>query len=220
MRLRLWNIDSVTMPFCNSIPGVCLLISLVILLAAFSRAKQCESNTECTGVPVYNQSIYVRCVDGQCLCKTDDYCFIYTPEDAYPCTQVQSCNKYSRVTDSCYNTDGYEWRTAFILGLLLSCTGAANFYIGRYDLAVPQLFLLLSAFLIQITLTCCRFWARRKKVDEDGFLCVVCCAALILTILLIVLVLTGITWWIVDAVLIYINQRLDGNGCHLNNPGF
>ena len=112
--------------------------------------------------------------------------------------------------------NGYDWRTAFILSLLLSGTGAANFYIGRYDLAVPQLFLLLLAFVIQIILICFRLCTRNKKVDEDGYLCVMCCAAMVLTILLFVVVLTGITWWVVDAVLIYLNQRLDGNGCYLS----
>lgn len=194
--------------------------SIIILILSLSLScvlcKQCQYNTDCTGVPVHNESIYVRCSDGQCMCKTDDHCFQYTPESDYPCTILQFCNEYSRVTDTCSNPNGYDWRTAFILSLLLSGTGAANFYIGRYDLAVPQLFLLLLAFVIQIILICFRLCTRNKKVDEDGYLCVMCCAAMVLTILLFVVVLTGITWWVVDAVLIYLNQRLDGNGCYLS----
>ena len=193
----------------------CILI-LAVVFSPFILCKQCEYNTECTGVPINNQSIYVRCSDGQCICKTDDFCFQYTPESDYPCTILKSCNQYTRVTDTCANPNGYDWRTAFILALLLSGTGAANFYIGRYELAVPQLMLLLSALVIQLILVCIRLWARKKKVDDDGLLCVFCFAAMILTIMLIVVVLTGIAWWIVDAVLIYLNQRLDANGCHLS----
>ena len=188
---------------------------LIAILSPCIICKQCEYNTDCTGVPIYNESIYVRCSDGQCVCKTDDYCFQYTPDSDYPCTILKTCNQYSRATDSCTNPNGYDWRTAFILALLLSGTGAANFYIGRYELAVPQLFILLSALLIQFILIGIRLWARKKKVDEDGFLCVFCCLAMVLTAVLILIVLTGITWWIVDVVLIYQNQRLDTNGCHL-----
>ena len=193
----------------------CILIIFAVL-SPLILCDQCEYNTECTGVPINNQSIYVRCYEGQCICKTDDFCFQYTPDSYYPCTILKSCNQYSRVDDSCTNPNGYDWRTAFILALLLSGTGAANFYIGRYELAVPQLMLLLSVLVIQLILISIRLWARKKKVDDNGFLCVFCFLAMILTIVLIVLVLTGITWWIVDVVLIYLNQRLDTNGCHLS----
>ncbi|KAI6652318.1 TM2 domain-containing protein 3-like [Oopsacas minuta] len=194
-----------------SILFIILSLSLPVVVS-----KQCEYITDCTGVPIHNESIYVRCYDGQCQCKTDDYCFQYTPDSDYPCTILKVCNEYSHTTDTCTNPNGYDWRTAFILSLLLSGTGAANFYINRYELAVPQLFLLTLAFVLQVTIICIRLWARKKKVDEDGFLCVMCCSAMILTIILLVIVLTSVTWWIVDTVLIYLNQRLDGNGCHLS----
>lgn len=116
--------------------------------------------------------------------------------------------------DRCYRYDEEEGRclkgarsrtTALCLSIFLINFGAANFYIQRYELAIPQIIigLLLCVFQVGACAAAC------LRDDEISVSCVICCGINSVVSLLL------FAWWLADLIIFALNTRLDGNGCVL-----
>lgn len=116
---------------------LCLLCSLLPLRhshSTFIRYRgggSCSSSSDCypadlngTAVP----SQYINCSDSKCVCRS---CFYAT--NSYKSCTYQKCWMYDATTRACSDLRK-DQMTAFFLSFFLSITGAANFYIERYDL--------------------------------------------------------------------------------------
>ena len=129
-------------------------------------------------------------------------CFSYNETDNF--CQLLTCTSFD--TDSLQCRNGTKSRlTALILGIFLVNLGAANFYIARYEFAIPQLILGLLLCILQIG-TCV---AECSRDSDPTISCVSCC------FLNSVVSLTFLAWWIADIVQFATNARQDGNGCPL-----
>ncbi|KAI6645960.1 hypothetical protein LOD99_13215 [Oopsacas minuta] len=190
------------------IPNSAVIFALLLLSYAVlvHTALSCTSAVDCTNEVISNQSKYVSCVDGSCVC---DLCF--TADVTGMCT-IANCYSYNYFTDECTNT-APRWLAALIMSILIGGTGAANFYISRYKIAISQLML----FCIILTLPCIICCVYCCTGCDCGDVCRVCGLVinLILAILLLVVNLCLASWWIADLVIFSLNDRKDGNGCSL-----
>ena len=201
------------------------------------RQISCLDSVQCLSEEFRNVSVpadVVNCTDGVCSCSS---CFTVT---GGTCT-LRQCWRFEN--GSCVDGRTRSQLTATLLSAFLSSVGAANFYIGRNDLAAGQLVLfliLVVAIAVGITVLCvCR--STRDKDDEETDECIaeLCCSCCcrdyspddgsegILTACCIILsccisvsvivlaVLPVIAWWIADLVIFATNQRVDENGCPL-----
>ena len=111
----------------------------------------CTSNDECYPTELSNTSVPIRlieCVSNVCFC---DDCF--SQDDNGRCAIENECYYYDIQTATCVD-ERRSQITAFALSLTLSGVGAANFYIERYDLAVPQLLLFIFVFVFPCCMIC------------------------------------------------------------------
>jgi hypothetical protein len=98
-----------------------------------------------SGIPIN----LIQCINTKCFC-TD--CFTLNATSGKCSLTIPSptdCYYFDAHTASCIDNRKSQ-TTAFVLSLLLSDVGAANFYIGRNGLGAGQLTILLSTFLITI----------------------------------------------------------------------
>ena len=144
---------------------------------------------------------------GNCSCNTyngtEIECFFYDSSSNY--CQIRDCWRFSNSTGEC--TEGIrKQNTALLLSIFLINFGAANFYIERYDLAVPQIILGLMLCFFQFG--SCAVAAKRD--DDTSKLCIFCCSVNT------VFSLFFLSWWIADLIIFANNARDDGDGCPLN----
>ena len=183
---------------------VCTCIAVLFTCAsAKASAKQCTSDSQC--FPTGRVSgIHVYCgADGECVCRG---CF-YLQEKKGTCALDASCLTYRRST---YRSTGGQCeghRRSKVRAILLTVflpVGAANFYIKRYDCAVPQLvlFIFLAASISLL---------RILERSDTGNTCVY----VVVIVLSIILSLAVAAWWIADIVIFATNSRRDGDGCPL-----
>ena len=199
------------------------------------RQISCLDSFQCLPAEFRNVSVpadAVNCTDGVCSCSS---CFTVTGGTC----SLRQC--WSFENGSCVDGRTRSQLTAILLSAFLSSVGAANFYIGRNDLAAGQLVLfliLVVAIAVGITVLCvCRSDKDGEETDECiAKLCCSCCCGDyspddgsegILTACCIILfcgisvsvivlaVLPVIAWWIADLVIFATNQRVDENGCPL-----
>lgn len=129
-------------------------------------------------------------------------CFVYNETTNF--CQLLKCTSFDSESLQCRN--GTKSRlTALLLGIFLVNIGAANFYISRYEFAIPQLILGLALCILQIG-TC----VAECRRDSDPTVSCVCCCFFNSIISLLFL-----AWWIADIVQFATNARLDGSGCRL-----
>ena len=101
---------------------------------------------------------------------------------------------------------GTKSRTvAILLSVFLINFGAANFYIERYELAIPQI--ILGLFLCFFQFGSCAIAASRD--DDTSKPCIICCSINSLISLLF------LAWWIADLVIFVTNDRTSRDGCPL-----
>ena len=120
----------------------------------------CTDDRDCYPNEYSNQTIPTRlieCTNNICFCGD---CF--SQDDNGRCVIENECYYYNDRTAECVDNRRSQV-TAFVLSMLLSSVGAANFYIERYDLAVSQLVL----FLFTLVFPCCMICIP---------LCFICCA--------------------------------------------
>lgn len=98
--------------------------------------------------------------------------------------------------------------TALLLSVFLINFGAANFYIQRFDLAIPQLLIGLIACVFQIG-ACSERCVNRDEDNKATKCCVFCCGFNAFFSCLL------FAWWLADLIVFAINARPDGRGCSL-----
>lgn len=82
-----------------------------------------------------NLTQYIYCTEaGNCQCSS---CFVLNTT-THKCQTLPGCTLYNNVTSTCYDI---RKRRSHALGYAaaLTISGAANFYIERWELAIPQL---------------------------------------------------------------------------------
>ena len=123
------------------------LISLIILLSlSFTSPQQlkeektltsyCIKDKDCNPEIFKNQNLsqYVQCShEGLCQCSS---CFILKPTKNQ-CYTLAGCTLYDNVTRTCYDIRKRQ-TIAVVYAAALAIGGAANFYIERWELAIPQ----------------------------------------------------------------------------------
>lgn len=139
---------------------------------------------------------------GMCYCNETSLDGCFELRDNF-CEEAR-CYSYQEERGECRL--GRRSRTATIcLSVFLINFGAANFYIARYEYAIPQI--ILGLLLCFFQFGSCAVAGRR---DEDTSVpCIICCS------INSVLSLLFLFWWIADIIIFATDQRLDGEGCPL-----
>ena len=130
-------------------------------------------------------------------------CFYYDPSTNF--CQLRNCWHFSNSSGEC-RRDTRRRVVALLLSIFLINFGAANFYIERYDLAVPQIILGLLLCFFQ----CASCAVARKRDDDTSALCIFCCSVNSFVSLLF------FAWWLADLIIFALNSRDDGDGCPLS----
>ena len=192
--------------FCCLSTAVMLSISLFLLPCVRGQESStvppdCNSaNFSCS--PSNYPGVGV-CEDGQCYCNqtTLGDCFVLKNNSC----QLNKCYEYMPEEGTCRK--GTKSRTvAILLSFFLINFGAANFYIERFELAIPQI--VLGLLLCFFQFGSCAVAATRD--NSTSVACIVCCSINSLLSLLFV------SWWIADLVIFLTNgRRSGGNNCPL-----
>lgn len=192
---------------CSVGLGVTLLCVTLLCVLVTSGCAADSNATDCRdhGCSIFD--LVGECDETSGMCSCDVYnnteridCF----HDSNNFCQVRDCWNFINSSGRCVET-GKERKTALLLSIFLINFGAANFYIERYDLAVPQIILGLLICFFQ-----CGSCALNSKRDENtSKLCIFCCSVNAFFSLFL------FTWWIADIIIFATNTRDDGNGCSL-----
>ena len=189
-------------------------VFVALLLVTCASAQQCTSPLQCypTGYETGGIDVppsFVNCsTEGECVCRN---CF-NLQEDGDTCVVDAPCQTYDTTNGTCLDHRRSQV-TAVILAIVLSPVGAANFYIARYEYAVPQLvlfvLLIASSFFGRIL----RCSSEDKKHDTESFWAV--CSTVIAASVAVLALLTILAWWVADIVIFAKNNRRDGSNCLL-----
>lgn len=195
-----------------AISTVAAMPSLSLEIRQSNNATSCQDALDCNPAGLNGSIPFVECNNasgnGQCICNS---CFMLdaTINQCYlPCGTSYDQNSF-QCTDN-----RRRQLTAFLLAFFLTWTGAANFYIARYDLAVPQLIFGILLCAMSCIGRCIKQCAKQASDDEESAgvkLCVGC----FIGIPSCLLSLMFLAWWIADLVYFGTNRRTDGDGCAL-----
>ena len=183
--------------------GIVLISYTVLVQTAIS----CDTASDCTNVTIATASKNVECVNNSCVCNS---CF--EADMTGKCTLTR-CYTYGLALDQCTST-APRWIAVLLMTILVGGTGAANFYIKRYEFAIPQL-LLFCLILIMPCVICCVYCCTGCDCGDKCRLCGLI-INLLLAILLLIANLSLLSWWIADLVIFSLNMRTDGDGCKLD----
>ena len=143
---------------------------------------------------------------GVCSCNDSELedCFQLNYTSNYCVLSESECYSYQVRDGTCQR--GRQRKTvALLLSIFLINFGAANFYIERYELAIPQIILGLALCLFQFG-SCAVAGTRDGDTSTP---CIVCCTINSFISLLF------LSWWIADLIIFATNMRLDGQDCPL-----
>lgn len=190
------------------------LFTLLLIYSAQSTAiNQCSQSYQCNPVELGNTSIsFIQCLieNGQCQCND---CFLLN-STVNRCYILSNCTSYNNSTRQC--TDIRRSRTnAIIYSAILTISGAANFYIERWELAIPQLLLGISFTLLPFIGVCIK-GALDHRYDEDYEGPVKIISWTLLGMISVLVTTPMAVWYIIDLVTFINNTRLDGRGCPLH----
>ena len=197
--------------------NIILLLLLTSVVLSLTHAN-CTERTDCLEYSVLNGSTtsLVQCMSSECVCSSE--CFELNPTSKRCFLQTSQCYSYSLSDDTCHST-APSWLTAFLLSLLIGTTGADNFYISRFDYAIPQLLLFLSPLCGCCTLIsyciCTMVISTRRNLHSLST-CIHVVALSLSAIAAIVFPLITISWNLIDIFIIGFNSQQDNNGCTLN----
>lgn len=187
----------------------CLLFLLMLIWAIESVSVNGQI-TNCTSRPGQSCSP-MNWTIGECdvttgLCSCNDSvvgnCFMLSDSTNY-CLELR-CYSYQEQDGTCRK--GRQSRTvAVLLSVFLINFGAANFYIERYEFAIPQIILGLALCLFQFG-SCA---AAGTRDGDTSVPCIICCSINSVVSLLF------LSWWIADLIIFATNKRLDGQSCPL-----
>ena len=189
-----------------------VLFSIVLVLYASSLVGAQNSNhfSNCTSRPdlsCYNLNFTIgECNEttGICDCQqaTLDNCFTLNESNNY-CVESKC---YSYLPDESTCRFGRKRKlVALLLSIFLINFGAANFYVEKYEYAIPQIILGLALCLFQFG-SCAVAGTRH---GDTTLPCIVCCS------INTVLSLLFLSWWVADLIIFATNQRMDGSSCPL-----
>ncbi len=187
--------------------GVGVLLLVVVCLyvdVGVAQFTSCTVNSTCSN---YGNLGVCNTTTGNCSCESTLLnrtveCFRYNSETNF-CDR-RDCYEFFSSDSDC--REGFKSRTtALLLSIFLINFGAANFYIERYELAVPQIILGLVLCFFQIG--SCAVAAKRD--DDTSVSCIVCCSINSFISLLF------LAWWLADLIIFAVNSRDDGDGCPL-----
>lgn len=194
-----------------SLPGL-----LVAVIAAtsfnFVSCQQCTSAEQCYprgyeagGITV--PPTLVNCSNGQCNCHN---CFFQSSDGT--CSVDTPCQTYDTAKNTCRDHRRSQ-ETSVVLSAVLSPVGAANFYISRFEYAIPQLVLFVVLILASIfgRIVRCFSSEKRRETEKLAVMCSTLAAAVIAVLALLII----IAWWIADLIIFIRNTRRDGNDCLL-----
>lgn len=148
--------------------------------------------------------------DGECVCNN---CFDFDASNDR-CAVDRPCQTFDTTNNNGSCSDHRKSQaTALIFAAVLSVVGAANFYIARYEYAVPQLALLTCLIIASCFGRILRYFLDDKGRSTEKFcaLCTTVTAAVVAILALGVIV----AWWIADVVIFARNARRDGDNCPL-----
>ena len=194
---------------CGKSFGLALLVVLVGITG-------CENVTDCRGrhdgEVCSSYALVGECNEttGNCSCGvyngTESLdCFLYNPSTNL--CQLRNCWRFSNGSGTC-TADAKKRTTAILLSIFLINFGAANFYVERYDLAVPQI--ILGLLLCCFQCGSCAVARKRDEEDNVSILCIFCCSVNSFLSLLF------FAWWLADLIIFAVNSRDDGDGCPLS----
>ena len=156
----------------------------------YALVGECNDTTGACDCSLYNNTGSLT--DCFYLDSTDNLC------------RVRKCWRFSNSSGEC-REDGKRRTVALVLSIFLINFGAANFYVERYELAVPQIILGLLLCFFQ----CGSCAVARKRDDDTSKLCIFCCSVNSFLSLLF------FAWWLADLIQFATNSREDGDGCPL-----
>ena len=162
--------------------------------------------SNCTAETVPTGSKNVECVNGSCVCN-----FCFQADSIGKCT-LDSCYSYDSTLDQC-SSKAPRWLAVLLMTILVGGTGAANFYIKRYEFAIPQL-VLFCLILIMPCIICSLYCCTGCDCGDKCKMCNLIINFL-LALLLLIANLSLLSWWIADLVIFSLNARTDGDGCNL-----
>lgn len=171
--------------------------------SSFDLVGECNQTSGVCSCDVYNSTESIDNNTESIDNSTESIdCFFYDYTNNF--CQVRKCWSFSNSSGRCRQT-GKKRLTALLLSIFLINFGAANFYIERYDLAVPQI--ILGLLLCFFQFASCAVSAKRD--DDTSKLCIFCCSVNSFFSLLL------FSWWLADLVIFATNSRDDGDGCSL-----
>ena len=125
---------------------------------------ECNNASDCYPPDLNNISTdLISCFQNACLCYP---CFTINTTSSK--CQVENCFKWTS-DGECVDTRDSQ-KEAFILSFFLSSLGAANFYIGQWQIGLAQL--LLFIFLLSLCCFCCTYFCCLLQFEEY---CCNCC---------------------------------------------
>eukprot|EP00731_Ephydatia_muelleri_P001333 Em0001g1333a len=165
----------------------------------------CSSSSDCYPADLNGSVVpplYINCSDHKCKCWMYDVA-------TRTCTDLRK-----------------EQRTAFLLSFFLSITGAANFYIQRYDLGGVQLGIFLLLPIVLLLLFCLilmvifvidlLFISRCREYFEPIYGSGGCLWWPILVLSCTWILLVAM-WWVTDLFVFAADLRPSGDGCPLKH---
>lgn len=184
--------------------GAVLSVYLCMYVGVGVAQLNCTANSNCSdfaNLGVCDNTTGICSCENRVLNVTLE-CIRYD-EEANFCEE-RSCYRYFDSDGHC--RDGVKSRTtALLLSIFLINFGAANFYIERYEFAVPQIILGLALCFFQFG--SCAVAAKRD--DDTNVCCIFCCSVNSFISLLF------LAWWLADLIIFALNTRDDGDGCPL-----
>ena len=194
------------------------LLLLITTLFTSITTGLCTNSTDCFNSTLLNVSYIslVQCTDSECVCTTE--CFLLNSTSGKCSLPDNRCYAYSPSDDSCHSS-APSWLTAVLLSLLVGTTGADNFYINRFEFAIPQLLLFLSplcgCFAFCSYSACAAFLYSRRNLRHISN-CINLMALILASLAAIIFPLTTLSWNLYDIFKIGFNTQLDNNGCVLS----
>lgn len=185
---------------------------LLILCASRLVCPQTDdpSSTDCTTRPDLscnglNYTTVGECnlTTGICYCNQSTLGDCFTLNETNYCVETR-CYSYQQKEGTC--RFGRRRRlVALLLSIFLINFGAANFYVERYEFAIPQIILGLALCLFQFG-SCAVAGTRDGETTPP---CIICCSINTFLSLLFV------AWWVADLIIFATNKRTDGSSCPL-----
>ena len=199
--------------------GCSIILLLYCLVQLHLTTGVCTNSTDCFNSTLLNVSYtsLVQCTDSECVCTTE--CFLLNSTSGKCSLPENRCYAYSPSDDSCHSS-APSWLTAVILSLLVGTTGADNFYINRFEFAIPQLLLFLSplcgCFAFCSYTACAAFLYTRRNLRHISN-CLNLMALILASLAAIIFPLTTLSWHIADLILFTFNRRNDNEDCMLQS---